>query len=192
MKDVFAGLAIGLTLIGFAPYVWGIAKGTVQPHVFSWVIWGSTTFAVFVAQVVGGAGVGAWPIGVSGVITLGIALWAYLKRADTQITRQDWVFLILALSALPIWLWTQNPLWAVLILTWVDVLGFGPTWRKVYRQPHSESAGFYALFATRNFVVLLALEHYSATTVLFPLVIGLVCVALIGMMLVRRVQLRGG
>ena len=87
---------------------------------------------VFLAQLEDGGGTGAWPIGVSGIITIFIALLAYIKRADISITRTDWLFLVAALSSLPFWYFTSDPLWAVVILTTVDVLGFGPTARKAY------------------------------------------------------------
>jgi hypothetical protein len=51
-------------------YIHSIQQGTTKPHVFSWVIWGSTTFVVFLAQLADKGGAGAWPIGVSGIITL--------------------------------------------------------------------------------------------------------------------------
>ncbi|HHJ35312.1 MAG TPA: hypothetical protein ENJ87_06070, partial [Gammaproteobacteria bacterium] len=131
-------------------------------------------------------GVGAWPIGVSGAITLFIALLAYVKRSDISITRTDGWFFITALSSLPFWYFTSDPLWAVVVLTLVDVLGFGPTVRKTYTFPYSESMLFFALFAVRNLVVILALEHYSITTVLFPAVIAAACLLLIMMMAYRR------
>ncbi|MBF0471260.1 MAG: hypothetical protein HQL48_07770, partial [Gammaproteobacteria bacterium] len=68
-KPSLSLLAIGLTLFGFVPYIRGILRGTVKPHVFSWVIWGISTAVVFFAQVVGHGGVGAWPVGVSAIIT---------------------------------------------------------------------------------------------------------------------------
>ena len=185
-KEILSAIAIALTLLAFVPYIRAIVNGTTRPHVFSWVIWGATTFVVFLAQLEGRGGVGAWPIGVSGTITLGIAGLAYVKRADMTITQADWLFLVSALSALPLWYLTSDPVWAVVILTTVDVLGFGPTARKVYRFPHSESVLFFALFAARNLIVILALEHYSVTTVLFPAVIAAACMLLIALALYRR------
>jgi hypothetical protein len=90
------------------------------------------------------------------------------------------------LSSLPLWYLTSDPLWAVVILTTVDALGFGPTMRKAYHFPHSESVLFFALFATRNLLVVLALEQYSVTTVLFPAVIAAACLLLMALMTYRR------
>ena len=185
-KEFLSAIAILITLIAFAPYIYAILKNTIKPHVFSWFIWGATTFVVFLAQLQGNAGVGAWAIGVSGIITIFIALLAYWKRADVAITRTDWWFLFAAMFSLPLWYATSDPLAAVVVLTVVDALGFGPTLRKVYAAPRSESLMFFALFALRNTIVVLALEHYSVTTVLFPAVMAAACVLVIVIMYYRR------
>jgi len=185
-NEILSVFAIALTFAAFAPYIRTIIRGTTKPHVFSWLIWGTTTFLVFLAQLEAKGGVGAWPIGVSGVITIFIAFLAYAKRADITVTKVDWLFFISALSSLPLWYLTSDPLWAVAILTMVDVLGFGPTVRKVYNFPHSESLLFFALFAARNLIVIGALETHSVTTVLFPAVIAVACMFLIAMATYRR------
>lgn len=185
-KEYLSALAIIITLVAFFPYVRSIIKNTIRPHVFSWVIWGMTTVVVFFAQLQDKGGAGAWPLGVSGAITLFIALLAFIKRADNSITKLDWAFFLLALSSLPFWYFTAVPLSAVMILTLADVLGFGPTIRKAYRFPESESVLFFFLFSARNLIVIMALENYSLTTVLFPATIALACALLIAMIIYRR------
>jgi hypothetical protein len=185
-KELLSAVAIALTFIAFFPYIGSIIKGAIKPHVFSWIIWGTTTLVVFLAQLEDNGGVGAWPIGVSGVITIFIALLAWLNRGDITITRTDWLFFVSAMSSLPFWYFTSDPLWAVVILTTVDVLGFGPTIRKAYAFPHSESLLFFALFTARNLIVIMALENYSITTVLFPAVIAAACLLLITLISYRR------
>ncbi len=187
-KELLSALAIVMTFIAFFPYIRCIRQGKTKPHVFSWVIWGSTTFMVFLAQLAGGGGVGAWPIGVSGLITLYVAALAYTRKADTVITRVDWLFFVLAMSALPFWYFTSDPLWAVVILTAVDVMGFGPTIRKAYHRPMEENLTFFALFVVRNVIVIFALAHHSLTTVLFPATIAAVSLMLILMVMYRRWQ----
>ena len=185
-KELLSAAAIALTFGIFFPYIRSIHRGKTKPHVFSWVVWGLGTFIVFLAQLAGRGGLGAWPIGVSGVITAYVALLAYRKRADTVITRTDWMFFFAALSALPFWFLTSDPLWAVVILTAVDVIGFGPTVRRAYHHPHEESVGFFALGAARNVLAICALEYYSLTTVLFPAAVGLACLLLVLLLAFRR------
>jgi hypothetical protein len=45
---------------------------------------------------------------------------------------------------------------------------------------------FYALFAARNLLVVLALETYSLTTILFPAVIAAACMLLMALLTYRR------
>ena len=185
-ERTFSAIAIALTFLAFYPYIRAILKGTTRPHVFSWFIWAAVTFTVATAQLAGGAGVGAWPIALSGLITGGVALLALSKSADTSIARMDWVFLTLAATALPLWWLTNDPLAAVLILTSVDLLGFGPSIRKAWALPQEENALFFTIGAIRNGFVILALELYSWTTALFPAAVGLACLAFVAMILIRR------
>jgi len=186
VKEAFSALAIGLTLWAFIPYIRSIYRGKTKPHVFSWVIWGSTTFIVFLAQMADGGGLGAWPIGVSGIISMGVAWLAFQQHNNFTISRLDWFLFLIAIAAIPIWYLTQNPLWAVIILTTIDVIGFGFTFKKGYYKPFEESLTFYSIMTVRNGLAILALEHYSTTTVLFPAALALVAIVFIGMVVVRR------
>lgn len=185
-KETFSLIAIAITLAAFIPYIREIFRGTIRPHIFSWVIWGVTTLLIFLAQLEDNGGAGTWPIGVSASITIFIAYLAYVKRADVTITRADWLFFIVALLSLPLWYWTADPLWAVILLTAIDVAGFGPTVRKAYQFPYSESLLFFALFTLRNALVMLALENLTLTTLLFPAVMLILCILMMAMIAYRR------
>lgn len=185
-KEVISAIAITLTFIAFIPYIRAIIRNQVKPHVFSWLIWSITTSVVFLAQLNEGGGVGAWPIGISALITIGIAMLAFIKRADISIARIDWLFLTVALLSLPLWYFTSDPVWTVIILTMVDVLGFGPTIRKAYSLPYSESLLFFATFALRDILVVMALEKYSLTTALFPAAIATSCTIVVLIIAYRR------
>ena len=150
MKEVFSAVALLLTFAAFLPYIRTILCGQTRPHVFTWIIWGAGTLVVFLAQLSDGGGVGAWPIGISGLLTIIVAILAMTRAADTSFHRMDWVFLILALTALPLWWVTNTPLYTVLVLTSVDLLGFGPTVRKAYSLPYEDSWTFYAIGTVRN------------------------------------------
>ena len=185
-KEVFGALALLLTFVAFVPYIKSVRGGETKPHVFSWLIWGVGTIVVFVAQLLDGGGYGAWVIGVSGCITFSIALLAWNKSGDTSIVKMDWVFLALALSALPLWFATNTALSAVIVLTIVDLLGFGPSARKAYHQPNEENATFFLIGAVRNAFVVLALQNYSWITVLFPAAVGIACLMFVILILLRR------
>ena len=127
IHSILGAFAIVLTILAFFPYVLSIHRGKTKPHVFSWVIWGMVTCAVAVAQWLDGGGAGAWPILISGLITFYVALIAFIYRADIRITRIDWFFLFSALFGLGLWVWLQDALYTVIILTFIDLCGFAPT-----------------------------------------------------------------
>ena len=191
-KELLSAFAIALTFIAFVPYITSILQNKTQPHAFSWIVWGSVTFIIFLAQLADGGGAGAWPIGVSGIITLFVAILAYLKKSDHMIVKKDWLFFIMALTAIPFWYVTSNPLWAVLILTTVDLLGFVPTFRKAYSYPYEEQLTFYIIITCRNLIAIVALEHYSLTTILFPAATALACTLFIQMVIYRRTIIKQG
>lgn len=185
-KSLLSAAAILLTFALFYPYIRSILQGKTKPHVISWVIWAVGTLTVFFAQLADGAGVGAWAIGLSALITGYVALLSWLKRSDMSITRWDWTCLVIAVLAVPAWILTSNPMWAVLILTTIDLVGFGPTIRKAYIKPHEERVWFFLLGALRNALVVAALERYSPATVVFPAAVGVACLAVASYILVRR------
>ncbi|MEM7077752.1 MAG: hypothetical protein AAF513_03890 [Pseudomonadota bacterium] len=185
-KEIFSALAFGLTFFLFIPYIRSTLSGVTIPHVFSWTIWAFGTFVVFFAQLADDAGVGAWPIGFSACITSYIAFLAYRQRQKISIAPFDWVLLILALLALPAWIVASDPLWAVVLLTTADLIGFGPTLRRAYAHPHQEHMGFFLFGGVRNIFVILALQNYSWTTALFPAAVGLACFLVAIFLLVRR------
>ncbi len=186
LKELASGAAIVVTFALFVPYIASIYRGSTIPHVFSWIVWAFGTFVVFFAQLADNAGVGAWPIGLSACITCYVAFLAYRVRRKFEITREDWLLFLLAIAALPAWGLTEDPLWAVVFLTLADILGFGPTLRKAYLYPFQEHAGFFALGALRNSFVVVALENYSWTTVLFPAAVGIACLLVALFLLLRR------
>lgn len=189
LRSVISGCAILLTFYAYIPYIQGIRLGNIQPHVFSWIIWGATTFIVFFAQVAGNGGIGSIPIGVSGIITILVAVFAYRKRGDINITKSDWFFFGLALSSLPFWFYFSHPLAAVIVLSIADILGFIPTFRKGYLLPNSEPLGFYLIFLFRNFLAIIALAEWNPTTLLFPASAGIACLVFVMMVKIRKSNL---
>jgi len=192
LQQIASLAAIVLTVVAYVPYIKAIRAAQVKPHFFSWLIWSLTTSIVFFAQLAAEGGAGAWPTGVSAVITFYVAWLALVLRSDFTTTKADWVFLVAALLSLPAWFFTDDPLWSVVILTAVDALGFGPTLRKVWARPQEESFWFYAMFAVRSGLSMLALATLSVTTVLFPAAMMVACVLVCVMLWWRKRELQKG
>ena len=185
-KTLLATIATVLTVVAFAPYLRSIQQGKTHPHVFSWIVWGINTGVAFFAVLSERGGAGSWVIGFSCAVTLFVAALAYHKRADVSFTRTDWMFFVAAIATMPLWYATDDPVWSVVLITVIELLGFFPTFRKCWHQPHSESISFLAILIVRNALLVAALERHVVTTILFPVAMAAACILLIVLMLWRR------
>jgi len=178
LKVTLGLLAIIVALVNYLPYLIGVVKQTLHPHAFSWIIFTVITATVSAVQFSEGAGAGAWATGVTAMTTFLIACFA-LRNGGYRITRFDTFSLLGALIAIPVWIISDNPLFAVLILTVIEALGFLPTYRKAWQHPHDESQLAFFLTILKYALALGAMQIYSFTTILFPAALILFSVLLI-------------
>ena len=184
-RDLLGILATVIALVSYIPYLYTIVKGTTRPHGFSWFVFGILTAIGFAAQVTGGAGAGAWVMGFSGGVCFLIAGLSFFKGTFDP-TRSDWGTFIAALAAIPLWLATDNPLYAVILITIIDALAFWPTIRKAYFYPREELMFTYTLSGLKFFIALLATQSFSLITVLYPASLVLMNWLFVAMVLARR------
>ncbi|MGE4170203.1 MAG: hypothetical protein AB7F28_05735 [Candidatus Margulisiibacteriota bacterium] len=185
-KPLLSWITSAATFAAFLPYILSILKGETKPRVVSWIIWSISTLMVFAGQWADGGGVGAWPTGLSGLITLGIVGLAYAKQGSLETTRLDKACFAIAILGVLAWFWTRTPLWTVLLMTSIDLVGFIPTFRHAYHHPHDENITFYMLMFMRNLLGIPALEHYSLTTLVFPIAMNIAMAILVPMVMIKR------
>lgn len=187
-RDIIGFSATVIALISYVPYFRDIFARKTKPHAFTWLIWGVLTGIAFVGQIAGHAGAGAWVTGITAFICLVIAALAAVT-GERNIVRLDWIALVGAGIALAVWFLTRGPLLSVILITVIDNLGFVPTLRKSYYQPAEETVSTFALSGFKWVLGILALEHISVVTALFPVSIVVASWLFVGMLLVRRRQL---
>lgn len=189
-------MVTGIALISFVwttllivLYARSVFKKEIKPHLFSWLIWGILSAIAAGAQFVSQAGLGAWTTVYNAVFNLTIAVLA-LRFGEKHITKSDWVFLLTSLSALPVWQWTRNPFYAVLIVTLINGMGFMPTYRKSFFEPFQESLLVFSLAVPGSLWMLFSVETYSLTTLLYPAGMAFFNLLLVLLLVVRRHQLK--
>lgn len=188
MKNLLGLVSLVLTLAGYAPYIFSIVQKKTKPHFFSWVIWGTVASIIYCAQDSAQAGPGAWAMGMTAISCFLIAILACFY-GEKNITKLDWLCFIGALTAIPVWYVTQEPLPAVLWVMVIDAGAYYPTFRKSYHKPYEENLAVYISTVMKFSFALLALESYSLTTALSPVFIMMVETGFIAMVLLRRQKL---
>lgn len=185
---VLGATSILLGVIGYIFYFRSIFRGITKPHPFTWFTYGIIDVIVFIAQVIKGAGPGAWTLGFSAVVVFAIAALA-LKWGEKRITRSDWLCFVGALMAIVFWIATDDPLYAVIIATGINILAILPTFRKSYLRPNEEALSMWSLDAAKYAVSIFALETANLTTALFPFGIVVTNGILVAVVLLRRRKL---
>lgn len=182
---VLGASSVLLGLLGYAIYFRSIFYGKTRPHIFTWSTYFLIDTIVFLAQVLKGAGPGAWGTLIGAVGGLFVSIIA-LRRGEKHITKLDWTSFIGALFAIGLWQATSNPLVAVVIATIINVFAIFPTLRKSYDNPFEESISIWLLDLIRYGISIIALVAVNWTTVLFPLGLVTTNAILVSTILIRR------
>ena len=182
---LYGFLSVALLALSRAVYFTSIFRGRTKPHAFSWLIWAAISIIGFAAQFAEGAGPGSWARGFSAVTCAMLAVLGYFK-GEKNITRGDWLTLLAALSAVPLWIITKTPVWSVIIVCIIDITGYFPTVRKSWHKPDDESSSSYFIATLCAFFSLFAIEHYTVSTWLYPALLVFSNSALAVYLLIRR------
>lgn len=189
ITEIITILASLLGLYAFYPYIRDTLRGKTHPHVFSWVVWGLLMIIAFFAQVSEGAGPAAAVTGIFALLNLVVVALA-LRHGERAITRSDWVMLVTALLAIPLWLATKNPVWSVILISMIDVVAFIPTFRKSWGKPGEETLQTYILCGASFALSLLVVEAVSLSTILYPATLMATNAVFVAMVVLRRLHFR--
>ena len=190
LKNIFGYIAIFIAIISYIPYLKKIYSGKFKPHVFSWIIWTLLTAIAFFAQLSDGGGIGSWATGISAIFSLLIVIASFKFNKNIGfITKTDWFSFFAGLLSIPLWIITDDPLWSVILVTVIDLLGFYPSFRKGYKKPQEDSTILFGLSGIKFALAIIALEHFSIVTVLYPLALVIADFLFVLMLIVRRKQL---
>lgn len=169
IKNILGIIATALVFVGYVPYLRDILKGKTKPHLYSWFLWAFVTLIAFALQFSGGAGSGSFVTLAAAIMCLVVIALGFIQKSKVTIVKIDTIFLIFAFIALGLWLIAKQPILSAILATVVDLLGFAPTVRKSWSNPHSETLSFYYLNSLRFGLAVVALQRYSIVTALYPI-----------------------
>ncbi|MBN3820360.1 hypothetical protein G3N57_29000 [Paraburkholderia sp. Se-20369] len=188
--SIFGLVGSAVSLLAAIPYGLAIFRRAVRPHLFTWLIWSVVTAIAAAGQWVAGAGPSAWCTAAIAATCL-LTCVASIFRGERGWTVSDWVFLGAALSAIPVWVLTEDPTASICLVTLIELAGLGPTIRKTFRDPWSESLAYFALCVVKYVLAVLALRSWSVAVAFYPIVNIAASLGVCTLMIVRRRLLSG-
>jgi hypothetical protein len=186
LKLAFGILSIIPAVVAYVIYFRKLLSGAVKPHAFSWLIWGILAINGFIAQVIAGAGIGAWVTGLTGAACLaifGIAMFRS-RGTDRGLTRLDWALLTIALISFAMLFVVEDKTLSLCITLFATLIGFALTLRKAWHKPREENPTAFALNAFKFLPAIVALSSFSFLTVAYPLTAGLANAAVVAVILI--------
>lgn len=178
-------ISVVIGLVAFFPYFRDILRRRTKPHAFTWSVWSVIMSISFVASLSKGGGYGAYAIGATAVACAATFV-ASLFRGEKDIARLDEMGLAAASVGILLWILTDSPLLAVIIVSLTDFAGFIPTFRKAYGKPWEETLSMYAMSGFSIALSIFALQSINPTTVIYPATVFASNYAFITMVMLRR------
>jgi hypothetical protein len=188
-KSIISIVAIILVFFGYAPYIYDTIKGETRPHIFSYLLWSILMGIIFALQLESGGGFGSWVTFFVGLVIFFVFLLS-LRNGKRDIQKIDFVFLLLAILAIPLWLVADQPVLSIILLSTIDMLAFVPTIRKSWSDPWSETLSLYTITTFRHGIAIIALTEINIVTALFPATWTIANLLFATMLIVRRKKLR--
>lgn len=184
-NEIIGMVSVIIAFVGFFPYFMSCIKKETKPHMFSWLVWGVTGFAVYFGQQEHDAGAGAWVVLAESVLCSAVGIYA-IFYGEHHFTKSDWISLGFAVLGISIFAVSDNAELALCVLAAVDIIAFYPTVRKSWGSPYEEQMGLYALSTLSLVVSCFALENYDFATMFNLLLVIVIQMGLIAMVMHRR------
>ncbi len=171
MKETLGSVGAVIALAAALYYVYDIVKGSTRPQSITWGVWALAAVLGFTTSRAGGAGPGAYVVGVYVLLTVVVFVLSLFPRyGKPDHEPYDILVVALAVGGLIAWQFFNLPLnFAAAIAVTADAIAFWPTLRGSWRQPDTEPVQVWAADAVAAFLGVLAVTERNFASMAFPL-----------------------
>jgi len=190
MDHALIGMAAGA--VAFAaniPYIYSIFKGKTKPNRATWWIWFVLGSIIAMGYYSVGARDTMW-VPITAAIGPFIIALLSLKYGVGGWTRFDRGCIVGAALGLVLWALFNSPLVALLLLIFVDALGYLPTMRKILKEPDSEDRLAWSMFYLSAIINLFAVGTWTFEIAVYPIYIFLFNSVVMGLLFLYRPSMK--
>jgi hypothetical protein len=175
--------------VGLVPYVKDIFKHKTKPERAAWWIWTALGVIAFIAQLAAGA---TWSIVFVASALAAEALIAILSLSYGygKFRQRDFISLLFALGGVILWKFTNEPIYALLIVVCIDAVAVWLTAVKTWEAPYTETLFSWICAGIAGGLGALAVGALKLTTLIYPLYILTANILVTAMILYRRPRVR--
>lgn len=165
----YAMFSAALSMAAFIPYIVNTLIGRTRPQRASWFIWSIMSTIAFFSQLAEGADTSRLFIGAQmcGTVTV-FALSLFMGRG-ALLLKSDVPFVLGAAIGLALWYVTDNPIYALAITIFINLLAGIPTIRKAYFDPASETLSMWTISLAASICGVLSVGSFDWILLVYPL-----------------------
>lgn len=169
---VFGVLSALFNLTGLVPYIRDILVNKTKPERATWWIWSSLSTVSLFAQIASGA---KWSILMTAAQLIAVICVASLsvKYGYGKFHKKDYISLVILAFGLGLWSVTDNPLTALIIVVFLDIVALSLTLQKTWHAPYTETLSSWILASLSGLFGVFAIGHWTAGKAIYPLYITL-------------------
>ncbi len=165
----YIGYAAGI--LGFVPFwflVVSMRKGVTKPNLAGWVLYTVAMIMIVASTIALHAWQAVW-LAVAYVIGQSVVIVISFKTGYFAFSKFDYACLFLSFFSIVLWIYTSNPLYALVLNVIIDGLGTLAIAKKLYKHPGTEDTKAWSIslaVATLNVFAVAALDLSNA---LYPI-----------------------
>ena len=185
MKTTFLVISLILSAGSALPYIRDILRRRTKPSIVTWFTWTLLTAIATAAEFSAGEYTTAIFTSVSTLSSLSIVLLG-LRYGHARYRLFDLFCQISVLIGIALWVFLNNPLLAILVMIFIDLVGTLPTLRHAWERPGEETPLTFAMGVASATFVIIALKSYTAIALAYPIYLVTVNVIIASTILARR------
>ncbi|MDO8603938.1 MAG: hypothetical protein Q7K40_00795 [bacterium] len=185
--QVYIGYAAGI--LGFIPFILliiSMRKGITKPNLAGWVLYTVAMVMIVASSIALNAWQAVW-LAMAYVVGQSLVIAVSFKTGYFSFSRFDYWCLSISFLSLILWIYTNNPLYALVLNVIVDGLGTFAISRKLYLHPGTEDTTAWVVGFLVALLNVFAVASFDISNALYPIYIVLACALIAGLSL-RRVN----
>jgi hypothetical protein len=171
MNNIQAYIGYAAGILGFVPYIFliiSMRKGITKPNLAGWVLYSIAMIMIVASSIALGAWQTVW-LAVAYVIGQAIVIAVSFRTGYFAFSRFDYACIIISLIGLILWVYTNNPLYALVLNVFVDAMGTLAIARKLYLHPGTEDTKAWIMAFLVTVLNCFAIASFDLSNALYPL-----------------------
>lgn len=185
MNDIqpYVGYAAGL--LGFLPFILliiSMKKGVTKPNLAGWVLYTVAMVMIVASSIALNAWQTVW-LAMAYVVGQSLVIGISFKTGYFAFNRFDYACFSLSFLGLILWVFMNNPLFALVLNVVVDALGTLAIANKLYHNPGTEDTNAWALSLIVATLNVFAVASFDLSNALYPVYLVFANILIVGLSL---------